>query len=64
LFIFSTPVLIRHLWQLKTVVFQHWHLICAVPLQLVNFELDFNGFVLIGLQVEGSTPKPGQTIKK
>ncbi len=23
LFIFSTPVLIRHLWQLKTVVFLH-----------------------------------------
>ncbi len=27
LFIFSTPVLIRHLWQLKTVVFLHWCLI-------------------------------------
>jgi hypothetical protein len=24
LFIFSTPVLIRHLWQLKVVVFPHW----------------------------------------
>jgi hypothetical protein len=23
LFIFSTPVLIRHLWQLKTVIFLH-----------------------------------------
>jgi hypothetical protein len=32
LFIFSTPVLIRHLWQLKTVVFLHWCLICAVSL--------------------------------
>jgi len=31
LFIFSTPVLIRHLWQLKTVVFLHWCLICTVP---------------------------------
>ncbi len=34
-FIFSTPVLIRHLWQLKTVVFLHWYLmylICAVLL--------------------------------
>jgi hypothetical protein len=30
LFIFSTPVLIRHLWQLKTVVFLHWCLICPV----------------------------------
>jgi hypothetical protein len=28
---FLTPVLIRHLWQLKTVVFLHWCLICAVP---------------------------------
>ncbi len=32
LFIFSTPVLIRYLWQLKTVVFLHWCRICAVPL--------------------------------
>ncbi len=31
LFIFSTPVLIRHLWQHKTVVFLHWWLICVVP---------------------------------
>ncbi len=31
-FILSTPVLIRHLWQLKTVVFLHWCLICTVPL--------------------------------
>ncbi len=30
MFIFSTPVLIRHLWQLKTVAFLHWCLICAV----------------------------------
>ncbi len=27
LFIFSTPVLIRHLWQLKTLVFLHWCLL-------------------------------------
>jgi len=32
LFIFSTPVLIRHPWQLKTVVFLHWGLIRAVLL--------------------------------
>jgi hypothetical protein len=25
--------LIRNLWQLKTVVFLHWYLICAVPLE-------------------------------
>ncbi len=29
LFIFSTPVLIRDLWQLKTVLFLHWCLIGA-----------------------------------
>ncbi len=29
---FSTPVLIRHLWQLKTVVFLHRCLICALLL--------------------------------
>jgi len=32
LFIFSTPVLIRHLWQLKTLVSLHWCLICTVLL--------------------------------
>ncbi len=31
-FIFSTPELIRHTWQLKTVVFLHWCLICTVLL--------------------------------
>jgi hypothetical protein len=31
--IFSTPELIRHLWQLKTVVFLHWCLIRAVILR-------------------------------
>jgi hypothetical protein len=34
LFIFSTPELIRHLWQLKTAIFLHWCLLCAVPLKL------------------------------
>ncbi len=42
-FIFSTPVLIRHLWQLKTVVFQHWCLIHAVlmlvPVALTSPEI-------------------------
>ncbi len=32
LFIFSTPVLIRHLWQLKTVAFLHGCLIRTVLL--------------------------------
>jgi len=35
-FSFSTPVLIGHLWQLKTVVFQHWFLIHAFLLQMVT----------------------------
>jgi hypothetical protein len=39
LFIFSTPVLIRHLWQLKTVAFLHWCLMCAVPLNLIIKEI-------------------------
>jgi hypothetical protein len=29
---FSTPELIRNLWQLNTAVFLHWYLIHAVPL--------------------------------
>ncbi len=29
---FSTQVWIRHLWQLKTIVFMHWRLICTVLL--------------------------------
>ncbi len=33
LFIFSTPVLIRYLWQLKTFVFMHWYKISAALLQ-------------------------------
>ncbi len=33
--IFSTPVLTRHLWQLKTVLFLHWWLIHAVLLPLI-----------------------------
>ncbi len=37
LFIFSTPVLIRHLWQLKTAVFLHWCQICALLLCLPTF---------------------------
>ncbi len=30
---FSTPVLISNLWQLKTVAFLHWCLICPVLLK-------------------------------
>ncbi len=42
LLIFSTPVLIRYLWQLKTVVFQHWCTIRAVLLKLCDIGF-FNG---------------------
>jgi hypothetical protein len=35
---FSTPVLIRHLWQLQTVVFLHWCLICAVLLDTLSIQ--------------------------
>ncbi len=31
----SSQMLIRHLWQLKTVVFSHWCLICVVLLVLL-----------------------------
>ncbi len=40
-FIFSTPVLIRHLWQLKAVGFLHWCLICAVLLNIFSSQLNF-----------------------
>jgi hypothetical protein len=36
-FNFSTPVLIRHLWQLKTVVFLHWCLKLSVVLAMFFF---------------------------
>ncbi len=34
--IFSTPELIRNLWQFKTAVFLHWCLICAIPLEQIE----------------------------
>ncbi len=33
---FLTPVLIRHLWQLETVVFLHWCLLCAILLRKID----------------------------
>ncbi len=36
LIIFSTPVLIRHLWQLKTVVFLHWWSNMGCPIKLIE----------------------------
>jgi hypothetical protein len=52
-FIFSTPLLIRHLWQLQTVVFRHWCLIRAVLLHDIykcahTYSLNFGpGFMLL-----------------
>ncbi len=42
LFILLTPVLIIHLWQLKTVVFFHWRLIRAVLLTHFNGKSTFD----------------------
>jgi len=47
-FIFQTPELIRNLWQLKTAVFLHWCLICAVPLSTD----DGNVFIVQGTGVK------------
>ncbi len=58
-FIFSTPVLIRHLCQLKTAVFLHRCLICTVPLesfktqQAKSIELLFASVVQIVFKVKG-----------
>jgi hypothetical protein len=43
---FLTPVLIRYLWQDKTVVFLHWCLICAVLLAEFQYKI-----------IEGSSEK-------
>ncbi len=40
-FIFPKPMLIRHLWQLKAVVFLHWYIICAVLLLDISPGLKF-----------------------
>ena len=37
LFIFSTPVLIRHLWQLNTVVYPHWCIILCGSIKINYF---------------------------
>jgi hypothetical protein len=41
LFLFSTPELIRNLWQLKTAVYLYWCLTCAVPFFFSIFDLKF-----------------------
>ncbi len=46
---FLTPVLIRHLGQLKTVVFLHWCLLCAVILiKIVSYLILAQRLVYIG----------------
>ncbi len=42
---FSTPEFIRNLWQLKTAVFLHWCLICAVPLTIFKIALFLRCFI-------------------
>jgi hypothetical protein len=49
LLIFSTPVLIRHPWQLKAVVFQHWHLTRAHLLDETSHWLGLKKEVLVVL---------------
>jgi hypothetical protein len=48
-FNFSTPVLIRHLWQLKSVVFLHWCLKLAVVLAMFIF---YYGVYTLGQNVD------------
>jgi len=43
LFIFLTPVLIRRLWKLNTVVFLHWGLIRGVLLMFDRIIYSFHG---------------------
>jgi hypothetical protein len=69
LFIFSMPVLIRHLWQLKTVVFLHWCLICAVLLDtcaIDKFKLTGHNLGLVFSSWCSRTGNPhwGQCYKK
>jgi hypothetical protein len=40
-------VLIRHLWQLKTIVFLHWHLIRAFLLNDSFFQAEKKGLVMV-----------------
>ncbi len=47
---FSTPVLIRHMWQLKTVVILHWCLIRAAAfIDIESLKIDCLRFVVCPL---------------
>ncbi len=50
LFIFSTPVLTRHLWQLKTVVFLHRCLFRAVLIKRVEAQAPLEERTLIKVE--------------
>ncbi len=39
-------MLIRHLWQLKIVVFLHWRLIRAVLLKVTPFDVELLNYIL------------------
>jgi hypothetical protein len=54
LFIFSTTVLIRHLLQLKTVVFLHWCLICVVILNSASNTINWNTFPVVPSVINGN----------
>ncbi len=72
LFIFSTPELIRHLWQLQTVVFLHWCLMYALPFasysrlitSVVMFEKDKINPIEMGLHSSLDICKHPQICKK
>ncbi len=52
---FSTPELIRNLWQLKTAVFLHWCLICVVPIDIERPKIDCLSVVMCPLLAQLKT---------
>jgi hypothetical protein len=63
LFIFSTPVSIRYLWQLKTVVFLHWCLIRSVILLPISSSTS-PGLALRGPHSDLTFPATGWVVKE
>jgi hypothetical protein len=55
LFIFSTPELIRNLWQLKTTVFLHWCLLFAIYIGEMLMLAKANGTAYIRHQCRKAT---------
>ncbi len=52
-FIFSTPVLIRRLWQLETVVFLNWCLICTVLFTKLQVQFNNVTMLLLSTDIQG-----------